>query len=181
MLLYFYKQFETIKERMLMKSLMYAVIAMVLYAIQNTVIDVKLKQYSTLSLLLWFYIVLLPLAAIFLGLQKLTGQDVSLPSGNTLKLVILVATMFFIADFFFVGAYTSGGDVVAITVTISLMPVVGALIKYFWVKETLTRYHFGAIVLGLSAVVLVAIGNSKKPADKVLEKQSSQVKVAANP
>ncbi len=144
------------------KSIIYALVGLTLYAVQNTIIDVKLKQYSTLSLLVGFYLVMLPGGLILLAVQKYTGEKLILPSGDSLKLVVFVALAFLIADFFYVGAYTSGGSAVPITILAALVPVVCAIIKFVWVKEVPTRYHLAGFVCALLAVAFIAIGNSKK-------------------
>ncbi len=148
-----------------MKSIIYALIGIVLYAIQNTIIDVKLKQYPTVSILLGLYTVLLPLACGLFIYQKIVGQPVLIPSGDALKTLAGVAIMFFVADFFYVGAYTAGGNVVVVTLLLVLMPVIGALMKFFWVKESPTPYHFASFACAALAVMFIAIGNSKKPAE----------------
>ena len=156
-----------------MKSIVYACIAIMLYAIQNTIIDVKLKNNSTASLLLVFYIVLLPLAIGLFCYQKLSGQAVTIPQGNTLWIVVAVAVMFFVADFFYFGAYTSGGDVATITIILVLMPVVSALIKFLWVKDVPTPYHMIGFVFAAISVIFILIGNSKKATKLTTEEQSA--------
>jgi drug/metabolite transporter (DMT)-like permease len=146
-----------------MKSIVYALIGIVLYGIQNAVIDVKLKQFSTVSLLLGMYAVLFPLALCLFFYQKYTGNPVMVPDWGSFGIVAAVAIMFFIADFFYIGAYTMGGNVVVITIMLVLMPVIGALIKFIWVKEVPTSYHIAGFILATAAVICVAIGNVKKP------------------
>jgi drug/metabolite transporter (DMT)-like permease len=148
-----------------MKLIIFALIGVVLYAIQNTLIDVKLKGYSTVGILLRFYIVLLPLALGLFLYQKIAGQPLVIPSGDALKVLAAIAVMFFVADFFYIGAYTSGGNVVVVTILLVLMPVLGALMKYVWVKEVPTPYHLASFVCATLAVVFIAVGNSKKPVE----------------
>ena len=152
-----------------MKSIVYAIIGVVLYAVQNVLIDVKLKEYSTVSLLLGFYLMLLPLALGLFLYQKYMGQGVLVPTGDALKVVAAVAFMFFVADFFYIGAYTSGGNVVVVTIMLVLMPVIGALLKFLWVKEIPTPYHVAGFVCAMLAVVFIAVGNSKKPIEITTE------------
>lgn len=146
-----------------MKSIIFAVIAITLYAIQNTLIDVKLKQYSTVSLLVGFYLILLPLGLGLFLFMKMTGQPIAVPTDDSLKILGVVAVAFFVADFFFIGAYTSGGDVVTITIITVLMPVIGAVLKFLWVKEVPTTYHFAGFAFAALAIIFIAVGNSKKP------------------
>jgi len=156
-----------------MKPVIYAFIGIVLYAIQNTIIDVKLKQHSTVGLLMGIYIILLPLAAGLFFYQKLSGQSMSIPTGSSFKILAAVAVMFFVADFFYVGAYTSGGNVVVITIMLVLMPVIGTFMKFVWIKERPTMYHFVGFILATCAVICIAIGNSKKTPIIAMEEQAS--------
>ncbi|MEI7777358.1 MAG: EamA family transporter [bacterium] len=158
-----------------MKSIIFALIGITLYAVQNAIIDVKLKQYSAVSLLVGFYLVLLPLGVCLLLYQKSTGQPMAMPSGSSFKILVAVAVMFFVADFFYVGAYTSGGNVVVVTILFVLMPVLGALIKFLWVKEVPTPYHFVGFVCAALAIFFIAIGNSKKPIEIVKRNEGEKV------
>ncbi len=146
-----------------MKSITWALIGIVLYAIQNTIIDVRLSKYSTVSLLVGWYIMLLPLALGLYLYHRYFGSPTPFPAGADLKLLAAVAVMFFIADFFYIGAFTAGGNAVTITILLVLMPVVASVMKFVWVKEVPTPYHFAAFLLAFGAVALVAVGNSKKP------------------
>ena len=145
-----------------MKSVIFALIAIVLYAIQNTVIDVKLKSNSTVSLLLGFYIILLPIAICHFSYMKLFGGGVVMPTGNSLLILGGVAVAFYVADYFYIGAYTAGGNVASVSIIAVLMPAVGVIMKFFWVKETPTPYHYGGFVFATLAIIFIAIGNSKK-------------------
>ncbi|MBX4195457.1 hypothetical protein KW796_00670 [Candidatus Parcubacteria bacterium] len=146
-----------------MKPTVYAVIGLVMYGLQNAIIDIKLKGYSTVSLLVGFYLILLPLGLGLFLYQKYVGQPLVIPSGSAMMTVSAVAIMFFIADFFYIGAYTNGGNAIAITILAALVPVVVALVKFGVIREVPTPYHFGGFVLALMSVMLVAYGNSKKP------------------
>jgi drug/metabolite transporter (DMT)-like permease len=120
-----------------MKSVIYALIGLVMYAITNTIIDVRLKQYSTPSLLVGWYLVLLPLALGLYLYQRFAGRPTALP--------------------------TVGGNAITITILAVLLPVVVALIKFVWVKEVPTPYHLAAFACALLAIVFIAVGNAKKP------------------
>lgn len=146
-----------------MKSFIYALIGIILYAVQNTIIDVRLSKYSTVNLLVGWYVVLLPLAVGLYFYQKFFGTPAEMPAGSDLSLLVAVAVMFFIADFFYIGSFTAGGNVVTITILLVLMPVIGSLMKFVWVREVPTSYHFAAFFFAFLAVVFIAVGNSKKP------------------
>jgi drug/metabolite transporter (DMT)-like permease len=149
-----------------MKTIIYAIVGIVLYAIQNAIIDVKLKQHSTVGILLGLYITLLPLAAGLFLWQKASGQPVGIPSGKSFIILASVAVMFFVADFFYIGAYTSGGNVVTVTIVLALMPVIGGLIKFFWVRDVPNVWQVISFGFALLAVICIAIGNTKASAHK---------------
>ncbi len=90
-----------------------------------------------------------------------------MPSGNLLLLAGAVGLMFLLADFFYIGAYTSGGSAVPITILAALVPVVCAIMKFVWVKEIPTRYHLAGFACALLAITFIAIGNAKKPPEVV--------------
>jgi len=158
-----------------MKSILLALIGIILYAVQNVIIDVRLKQYSTASLLLGWYVVLLPLAVGLYLYQKQAGASLVMPVGRDLVYMIVVAGMFFVADFFYIAAYTHGGNAVTITILLVLMPVVAALMKFVWVQEVPTQYHLAGFVLALLAVLCIAAGDSKRPLEITIASTSSEV------
>lgn len=82
-----------------MKSVLYACAAMVLYAIQNVTIEQKLAKYSAVSILFYFYLVMLPMAAITVSYMKVSGQQLAWPSGSAITLVLGVGIAYFFADF----------------------------------------------------------------------------------
>ena len=76
-------------------------IGVVLYVVQNVLIDVKLKEYSTVSLLR----LLSHAFATGTGhsVPEIYGPRSSCSNGDALKVVAAVAFMFFVADFFYIG------------------------------------------------------------------------------
>src|SRR5262249_18732533 len=115
---------------MLSRPILYAFLAMCLYALQNVLLEVRLSKYSTMGLLVYWYFTLAPLALIGLGYLYLTGQHLSLPTRADAPLVVTVGALFFVADLFYVGAYTSGGKLLAITALLVLFPAIAQVIKF---------------------------------------------------
>ena len=145
-----------------MKSIIYAIIGLIMYGLQNAIIDVKLKEFSVLSLLVGFYLVLLPLGLLLFAYQWFFGEKMVLPPREAMYLVAAVAAMFFVADFFYVAAFTNGGNAIAITILAALVPVVVAITKFVWVREVPTAYHVVGFTFALAAVACVALGNMKE-------------------
>jgi drug/metabolite transporter (DMT)-like permease len=147
-----------------MKPIILASIGIVFYTMSNVIMDVKLKQYSIFSILLWLYIFCTPIALSGLIYQKLMGQGLVFPAGKVLLLIAVVGLMFIVGDILYLGAFKKS-NVVALTSLLALMPVVAAITKFVWVGEIPTTYHFGGFAFAAVAVILIAIGNSKKQQD----------------
>lgn len=146
-----------------MKAVLFALIGIVLYAIQNTIIDVRLSHYKTAELLIGWYVMMLPLGAAYFLYQRFLGGGATIPAGTDFLIVAATAVMFFVADYFYLGAYTKyGGGVVTVTIVAVLMPVLGAALKFAWVGEKPTWYHAAAFLCAALAVVFVALGNKHR-------------------
>jgi hypothetical protein len=145
---------------MVSRPVLYAFAAICLYALQNVLLEVRLSRYSTMGLLVYWYFTLAPLALAGLGYLYLTGGHVSLPTRTDAPLAIAVGAMFFIADIFYVGAYTAGGSLLAISTLAILVPVIGQVIKLVWVGGTLNYYHVAGYVLAALAVILIGKGTA---------------------
>lgn len=142
------------------KPVIYALLAMMLYATQNVVLEQKLSKYHTIALLVYFYGVLLPVSAIVLMTLKITGQNPAMPSGNGIIIAILAGLIYFFADYFFIGAYTNGGDLLTITSIVVMFPVFASIVKYFWVGGLPNTYQVAGYFLAVLSVVFVNKGSS---------------------
>jgi hypothetical protein len=145
---------------MFSRPLLYAFAAMCLYAVLNVFLEVKLSKYSTLGLLVYWYFTLAPLALIGLAYLYVIGHKVLLPSRGDAPLVIAVGATFFVADLFYVGAYTAGGKLLAISTLVVLVPAIGQLIKFMWVGGKLNSYHLAGYILAAIAVILIGKGST---------------------
>ena len=145
---------------MLRRPLLYAFAAMWLYALQNVLLEVKLSKYSTMGLLVYWYFTLAPLALAGLGYLYLTRQTLVLPSRADAPLVIVVGALFFVADLFYVGAYTNGGKLLAITTLVVLFPAIAQVIKLVWIGGRVNFYHVAGYILAALAVILISRGST---------------------
>ena len=144
---------------MFTRPVLYAFVAMCLYALQNVLLEVRLSKYSTLGLLVYWYFTLAPLALVGIGYLYLTGRNLALPSRLDVPIVISVGVLFFVADLFYVGAYTSGGNLLAITTLVVLFPAIAQLIKFAWVGGTMNYYHLVGYILAAIAILLIGKGS----------------------
>jgi len=145
---------------MFSKPIVYAFLAMWLYAFSNVVIEIKLAKYTTMALLLYWYFTLAPLAVAGLGYMYMSGQKIVVPSGGDAGLAILAAAVFFFADYFYIGAYTNGGSLLAVTTMLVLFPAIAQLIKFAWVGGSPNYYHMFGYLLAALAVILISKGSA---------------------
>ena len=143
-----------------MRPVLFAFIGMMLYALQSVVLEQKLSRYSTAGVLLCFYLAMLPLTLVWLAQMKLAGQPIMVPSGKMFLLAAAVGAMYFFADGFYIGAYTSGGSVFVITTVAVLFPVLASVIRYVWVGGSPNVYQVIGYFLAVAAVFLVAKGST---------------------
>lgn len=145
---------------MITRPVVYAFLAMWLYAFSNVVIEVKLAKYTTMALLLYWYFILAPLAVAGLGYMYLSGQKIVVPHSSDAWMAIAAAVVFFFADYFYIGAYTSGGSLLAVTTLVVLFPAVAQLIKFAWVGGSPNYYHLAGYLLAAIAMVLISKGSA---------------------
>ncbi|HLC44970.1 MAG: hypothetical protein A2722_01280 [Candidatus Doudnabacteria bacterium RIFCSPHIGHO2_01_FULL_50_11] len=142
-----------------MKSIFYALTGTIMYAVTGVVIDLKLDKFSTVALELLFILPMLPIALIWLATQRATGQQVLYPLGTALWITMGLGVVYFFADYFYLGAFTSGGDVMTISSIILIVPAVAALIKFLWVGGYPNMYQIAGYVLIAIAMVLITKGS----------------------
>ena len=75
-------------------------------------------------------------------------------------MAILAAVVFFFADYFYIGAYTSGGSLLAVTTLVVLFPAIAQLIKFAWVGGSPNYFHMFGYLLAAIAVVLIGKGSA---------------------
>ncbi len=113
-----------------MKSSLYAVAAMFLYAVQNVIIERKLTHLSPITFLVFFYIgtgTMIITAVIF---RQPLGLHLTMPAPHLWWIIALCGVLLFFADYCFFSAYHSGGSLMAVTTIVILLPVFASFIKW---------------------------------------------------
>lgn len=142
-----------------MKSYIYALMGTALYAITGVVIEQKLEKFNTTALVLLFVIPIVPVALIGLWIQKSTNHEINFPTGSALWITMVLGVTYFFADYFYLHAFTQGGNVVTISTIILIVPAVAAILRYFWVGGKPNVYQVAGYALIVVAMFLVAKGN----------------------
>ncbi len=94
-----------------MKPVGFACLAMLMFVFVSVVIEQKLSTYTTAALMVYVYLVTLPLALGTVGFLKLTNQPVVVPTGSVIILTSAVGAGYYLGDLFFFSAYANGGTV----------------------------------------------------------------------
>ena len=141
-----------------MKSIIFAFAAMLLYGISSLVIEQKFERYNTIVLTFLFTLPFIPLTLLFLGGEKVMGERIIFPQGNYFWLIMVMGVLYFFADYFFVGAFTAGGNVLTILTIMMLSPVVAVVAKYLWVGGVPSAYQIVGYIFAACAVFLLAVG-----------------------
>ncbi len=140
-----------------MKPFFFSVLAMVFYALGNVIVESRFSKYNTLALMAC-YCSVVAFAAFFM-LQTTKISDVHFPVGKDLILVMILGLIFFFGDYFYIGAYTSGGSLLAITSITVMFPLVASLMKFFVSGGLPNIWQVSGYAAAIIAMILVAIGN----------------------
>ncbi|MDO8598823.1 MAG: hypothetical protein Q7S02_01830 [bacterium] len=132
-----------------MKPVLLATTAMVLYAIQNVVIEQKLSRLPVATLLVLFYAIMLPLALTRYGIHRAAGDATMLPTGPVLALTLVVGVVLFLADYCYLAAYTSGGTLMSVTTIAIMLPIFASIVKFAWARELPNGFQIAGYALAI--------------------------------
>jgi drug/metabolite transporter (DMT)-like permease len=148
-----------------MKPVIYASLAVLLYALGNVITEQKLKPYTQFGTMAFCYIPMIAFTLGAMGWMKVQGQPITLPSGGALYFAGMIAVVFFLADTFFFSAYTNNADSFTVSAIALMFPAAASLMKYLWTGQTPNRYHVAAYMVAVFAVVLAERGNQVQLTD----------------
>lgn len=142
-----------------MKPILLALAGMTIYSLTGVIIEQRLEKFSTVALVLIFIVPMVPIAVVWLFIQHSHG-GVKFPSGGYFWLACLLGVLYFFADYFYLGAFTSGGNAVTIATIAILAPVLSALVRYFWVGGLPNAYQVAGYILAAASVLLLVKGGT---------------------
>ncbi len=111
------------------KATLFALLSPVLYALGSVILEYKFSKYNNLTLIVVYGSILVSLAILMRMLTKNDEASYNFPTSYALLLLIGLGVIFFAADYFLVGAYTNGGDLLTVTIAALLVPVFASLFK----------------------------------------------------
>ena len=142
-----------------MKTVLFSLIAMFGYAASNVLLEQKLSKFNNLTIMVCYTATILVIAAVVRHFVKTEDPSFSFPVGWDLLWMLILCFAFFGADYFYIGAFTTGGSLLTIASIIVMFPVFASLIRFVWVREMPNLYHVGGYILAVAAILLVAKGN----------------------
>ena len=145
-----------------MKPILFTLVATACYAVCNVLLELKFSKLNALTLMIVYASVIWISAVGMRQLAKTNDPSFNFPAGTLLLVAIVLGLIYTAGDYFFVSAYTNGGDVVTITCITILIPVVASLLKFGITKQLPNLWQVSGYVLAAGAVVLVAKGSMTK-------------------
>jgi len=144
-----------------MKPILFALIATLFYAVCNVLLELKFSKLNPLTLMIVYASVIWISAVGMRQVMRTDDPSFSFPTGTLLAIAIGLGLIYAVGDYFFVSAYTHGGDVVTITSITILIPVVASLLKFGITKQVPNLWQVSGYILAAGGVVLVAKGSMK--------------------
>lgn len=142
-----------------MKTVLFSLIAMLGYASSNVLLEQKLAKFNNLTILMCYTALIFVMATTMRHFTKTEDPSFSFPAGWDLLWMLALCAVWFGADYFYIGAFTTGGSLLTIASIVVMFPVFASIFRFIWVREMPNFYHIGGYVLAVAAILLVAKGN----------------------
>lgn len=143
-----------------MKSILFALGAMLMYTTTNLIIEQKLSKFPVSIVMVGMNCTLLFSSVIFFCYQLQGGTATVKLFTDNWAILLTLGALYFVGDFFLLNAYHAKGSVMTIPTILALMPICASFAKYFLLKgEAPNMYQIAAYVLALLAVITATKGN----------------------
>ena len=143
-----------------MKPLVFAIFAVICYAVGNVIMEERLAKYNNLTIIVGYVPMILVTALILRTLIKTSDPSYDFPQGSDLAIMLMMGVVFAIGDYFFIGAYTNGGSLIVVSSIVTLFPVVASLIKFVLTRDIPNAWQLSGYAFAAIAVVLVGKGSA---------------------
>ena len=142
------------------KPAVFALLAMVFYAVTNVVLEEKFSKFNNLTLMCVYVVPVLLVAIVGRGLVKTSDPSFDFPVGSDLFILVALGFLWAAADYFYIGAFTNGGSLLMVTSIMIMFPAVASLIKFMWTQSLPNMWQVGGYLLGVCSVMLVIKGSA---------------------
>lgn len=143
-----------------LKGLFSGFLALVFYAVENVVIQIKLSEFAPERITTYFYIgavmVTLCLTPVALILRDQFGIDLAPVSLKVFGIIIICIAVEIVADFFYFKAYHEGASIATVSTLVSFLPVMAVLLEAIVKMEMISLRQFSGCLLVPVVVYLVS-------------------------
>ena len=108
-------------------TMLLIMLSTVLSALNNVIIDLRLKQYDPIGLILCLTTGMLPF--VLLRVWQVGISNISFPKGNDVLFVLLGSLIYVITDICYFSAYNQGATVATMAVAVPLFPILAITFK----------------------------------------------------
>jgi drug/metabolite transporter (DMT)-like permease len=145
-----------------MKPVIFSLLAVIGYALSNTLLELKFSKFNPLTLMICYLSVILAVAIIARQVTVTDAPSFNFPSGSYLIWVVILGLIMAVADYFYVGSYTAGGSLMTITSMMIMFPVFASIVKFAVTRELPNVWQVGGYFFAVIAVILITKGSLVK-------------------
>jgi len=142
------------------RSTLFALLATLLYAVANVLIEHKFAKLNSLTIMLFYAVPIFFFGLVGRQIIGPSDPSLTLPVGSEMILLIILGLIIAGADYFYISAYTNKGGLLTITSILAMMPVVASLLKFALTRAWPNWWEVGGYLLALGAVLMVAKGST---------------------
>jgi len=142
------------------KPVAFSLLAMACYAVASVLFEHKFSKFNNLTLMCVYVVPILIVGIVGRTLTKTSDPSFDFPVGIDLILLIAVGFVLGMADYFYTGAFTNGGELLTITSIIVMFPAFSSLIKFVLTRDVPNAWQISGYILAVGAMILVAKGST---------------------
>lgn len=138
-----------------MKAVWYVLLSVILYGIGNVIMEQRLSKFNNLTIMVCYSTTILVASLISRQILKVDTTSAPLTISWDFAFVIGLALIWFVADYFYIGAYTiAKGDLFTVSSFAILVPVVASTIKLMLTKSyPSSRQVFGYALIAIGVLI----------------------------
>ena len=145
-----------------MKPIIYAILGAIFYGLSTVIIEQKLSKIHSMVIIICYFPIVILFSIILWKIFQYTSPSPSLniPTDKTTWTSFLtLGIIVFCASFFFLGAFTSGGNAIVVSSLLILAQIAATIFRNFWIKEIPNPYQITGYLLAAIAIILISLGN----------------------
>lgn len=152
-----------------MKSIVCALFAVVLYSFGGVLLEQKFSKYNVLTLMVCYLAIIWSISFFARLVFNDNSAQFAFPKGWDLFLIFVFGAMLFVADFLYVDALKTKGNIFVVMSILAMMPVCAIAIRYAFFEKGLPNiYHFAGFVAAFVSILFITKGALVEKAAKAV-------------